>query len=57
MKRTLEEINTIAADWIRDRILLGYKIVPGRSICNDTYMYAFLRKGHDHYKKAMPIFI
>lgn len=44
MKRTLEEINTIAADWIRDRVLLGYKIVPGRSICNDTYMYAFLRK-------------
>ena len=47
MKHTLEEINTIAADWIRDRVLLGYKIVPGRSICNDTYMYAFLRKDNE----------
>lgn len=47
MKRTLEEINTIAADWIRDRVLLGYKIIPGRAICNDTYMYAFLRKDNE----------
>lgn len=43
----LDEINSIAADWIRNKISHGYKIVPGRAVFNDTYMYAFLRKDNE----------